>query len=1630
MMKNNFFNLNNSNLFKTNICKKTTIMMLFSAFLLVSCSDNFHYTASLGPFATDDLEVTGMSAPVKINVDGNDIDPAGGLDISTVTITSSPDCGGVATVGPASSFDILFTPPVNYTGTCTFTYEICNSNGQCDTADAVVTVVGNPPVVTDDITNANCPATPNCPPPNVNPLVNDTDPDNNIDPGSINITSGFCSLGSAPNYSITWTGPMPITGVETCEYEVCDLSNAIALCDTATVTFDGTLDPSQPVASDDSEIISANTPVVVNVDNNDSDPGNDIDLSSINLLTTGTNGNCVVGPAPTYDIIYTSNANFVGMDTCEYEICDMTSPTPLCDSAVLSVEVVGDVPVANHDNAGGDNSSPITIADVTSNDTDTDQGIDNTTVVIDPTQPQPPATNGVCDYSAAPAITFVPAAGFVGIATCPYQVCDLAVPVAECGTADATYHVSAPSTTGTSPFASDDTGTAPMNTPVNIPVNANDTDPDGDIDPSSITITTQPPATEGVCSIGPAPAYDVILTPAPNFVGTASCGYEINDLAGNGPSPATVEVVVTGDAPQLVNELAYVPSGGSVAVDPLLNDSDPDNGIDPSTLALTGNQIPDPIAEGVCSLDGSGNIVFTAVAGFIGTAVCEYEICDTTVATALCNTGELTVKVAPAPEAIDDNVTTPTGTPLVVDVDGNDTDADNNIDPSSISITTQPPATEGVCSVGPAPGYDVTFTPATNFVGTSTCTYEICDLTSPTPLCDTADVAVTVTGMSPVALDDTTNGSNLGPVTITDVTANDTDGDSNLDSTSVIVDPAGTLPNATTEGVCDYSSPPAVTFTAVSGYVGTASCPYEVCDLSTPTPLCDQALASFIIANTPPPVAVDDNVTTPTGTPLVVDVDGNDTDADNNIDPSSISITTQPPATEGVCSVGPAPGYDVTFTPATNFVGTSTCTYQICDLTSPTPLCDTADVAVTVTGMSPVAVDDTTNGSNLGPVTITDVTANDTDGDSNLDSTSVIVDPAGTLPNATTEGVCDYSAAPAITFTAVSGYVGTASCPYEVCDLSSPTPLCDQALASFVIAPADITAPTLTIEQGVAGESCGANQPDPTSVVPLCYDVIFSEDMDLTTIVASDFTLGGTAVWTGTPALTLTWDTGPDGMKKLKVEVNGTVSTDGTVILSMAAGMGDDLAGNNNVASTSVDNVITFDSTICVDVGPTYRISTNSSGDEHDNASELLVVSAADTGGISDDGVYVVFNSRATNLVPNDLNGERDLFLKNRVTGVVTRISEKLGGGDASYSASPPLNDNSVLNSVLTPDGNFVIYDSWKGDIVAGDANGTSDVFIYDRVAGTNTLLSKNSLGVPGAGPSLRPSISRDGRHVVFNSGDINLDSSYSGPVPPPPGVSTGSDYVYYLDRNTGVLSAVTDAAGVILTSSYSFISDDGNYLFYHGECSTTFSQACLLDMNTKAVTVMSKDSLGNHADGSVSGYYLGGNSFYTAGYKFSADNNLIVFTHSAPNLVGSTTNNRVQVYLYDSMADAITLLSKDTSGNAIVGGGHSSGNASITADGKYVTFQSSSADIAASDTNFYRDVFRYEVATGNNEQVSLNSDGTPISGLSGSFLGGHSAGPVISSNGEYVSFITRGTSYVCSDTNNIFDVVVRELTP
>ncbi|MGB8858780.1 MAG: hypothetical protein WCC60_05965, partial [Ilumatobacteraceae bacterium] len=150
----------------------------------------------------------------------------------------------------------------------------------------------------------------------------------------------------------------------------------------------------------------------------------------------------------------------------------------------------------------------------------------------------------------------------------------------------------------------------------------------------------------------------------------------------------------------------------------------------------------------------------------------------------------------------------------------------------------------------------------------------------------------------------------------------------------------------------------------------------------------------------------------------------------------------------------------------------------------------------------------------------------------------------------------------------------------------------------------------------------------------------------------------------------------------------------------------------------------------------TTRVSIATDGTQADDGSFSHAISA--------DGRFVAFESIATTLVAGDTNGYQDLFVRDRIAGVTTRVSVATGGTQANGSSTLP---------TISGDGRYISFQSKATNLVVGDTNNAVDVFLFDRITGVTTRVSVATGGAQATfGESYEPSISNDGRYIAYQS--------------------------------------------------------------------------------------------------------------------------------------------------------------------------------------------------------------------------------------------------------------------------------------
>ncbi len=223
-------------------------------------------------------------------------------------------------------------------------------------------------------------------------------------------------------------------------------------------------------------------------------------------------------------------------------------------------------------------------------------------------------------------------------------------------------------------------------------------------------------------------------------------------------------------------------------------------------------------------------------------------------------------------------------------------------------------------------------------------------------------------------------------------------------------------------------------------------------------------------------------------------------------------------------------------------------------------------------------------------------------------------------------------------------------------------------------------------------------------------------------------------------------------------------------------------------------------------------------------------LSSADA--ISDNGRYATFSSSATNLVKGDTNGASDVFVRDLVKGRTTRISVS-GTGAQGNDAS--------AESTISADGRYIAFASRASNLVPGDTNGHTDVFLYDRVAKTIERISVTSGGTQFLDEAEKPAISGDGRYVAFSA--FGPDATVQ---------------VYLRDRVARTTTLLSHAPMGPVGNSVSTdpsISGNGRYVAFRSIASNllpgvTSDATYVYDTTTRKLTVGSVNSAGDPARG------------------------------------------------------------------------------------------------------------------------------------------------------------------------------------
>ncbi len=936
------------------------------------------------PAASDDSTGTDNASSVVVQVTDNDSDIDGSLDPASIVITNGP-AGGTATSTPAGT--IVYTPHSTFWGFDSLFYKIADDEGSFSNEALLRVRVNAIPVAMDDTsaTNQGTAVT-------INVTANDFDPDGTIDINSVVIVTqplnGSVAVGPEAG-SLTYTPDPGFVGADSVLYILAD--NEGTFSSPATLQI-GTNLP--PVAVNDMVVTARNEALEIDVFANDFDPDDgNLDRSSLTVIFGPFNGAATIHPV-TGLVNYVPANGFSGTDIFRYNMLDDVGMQS--NNATVNV-LVTFRPVASNDLAETTSGIPVEV-DVLANDTDADGTLDSASVAISAF----PSNGALVVNSSSGHVTYTSSSGFFGEDQFAYTVRDNNGVLSNEALVDIS--VLAPNT---APTAFNDSVNILMDEPVNIDVLSNDVDPEGGLDPATVSIVLG--SLHGTSSVDAATGV-IIYTPDAQFAGSDSIEYTANDIEGAVSNVARV-IIRVNEPPLAQNDEVVTNEDTPIDIAILANDFDPDGLLIPASIVFQNG----PSHGTILFDDSTGVLRYTPNQNFFGADSVGYVIDDDSGVTSAPALVRVTIAaVNDAPIVVSDTLTTPEDVPVSFPVSANDFDVDGSIDAASVAIVDAP--LRGTAVVNGSAG-EVLYAPALNFTGADSFSYSVADVQGLRS--DKGWVFITVTDVNdpPVARNDTLVTSEELPL-VANILGNDSDPDGSLNPASleIVLAPAnGASFVNSASGTVTYQPNP--------NFAGLDSLKYTVKDDQG---LLSNAATAIITVNSvnDPPIALNDSVTTPKDTNVLISVLSNDLDIDGQLDPSSLVVVSVPANGQAT----PNAGGSVLYEPFSGFVGEDAFTYSVRD--NEGALANNAEVKVAVVAVNqpPVVADDDAFAI-AGNSTEVAILANDFDAEGSIDTASILISSPPTHGTATISLLTGV-----VTYLAEVGFSGADSFRYTVAD--------------------------------------------------------------------------------------------------------------------------------------------------------------------------------------------------------------------------------------------------------------------------------------------------------------------------------------------------------------------------------------------------------------------------------------------------------------------------------------------------------------------------------------------------------------------------------------------------------------------
>jgi Tol biopolymer transport system component len=376
---------------------------------------------------------------------------------------------------------------------------------------------------------------------------------------------------------------------------------------------------------------------------------------------------------------------------------------------------------------------------------------------------------------------------------------------------------------------------------------------------------------------------------------------------------------------------------------------------------------------------------------------------------------------------------------------------------------------------------------------------------------------------------------------------------------------------------------------------------------------------------------------------------------------------------------------------------------------------------------------------------------------------------------------------------------------------------------------------------------------------------------------------------------------------------------------------------------------------------------------------------------LSAGGNVVAFSSQSPDLVPGDTNRTADIFLHDRHEGTTARVSVGNVGEQGNAGSTDP---------AISADGRWVAFASEASNLVAGDSNGVSDVFLRDVRQGRTTRIPRPTDAE--SGPACQPAISGDGTtvaYVVHNGGDCVEEG-------------TAAAVFVYRQGTTTLVSVAPDGSPGDGPSWEPALSGDGLTVAFSSDA------ANLVVDDSNGVTDVFLAKLGTGVDPAVSRVSVGSDGVQadgpSASPSLSADGAHVAFASEADDLVPGDSNDDVEVFIRDLAPKTTTRIEPLPAEGA-------AGEPALSADGLSVAF-TFEPDLPSAGGTRATAVLRHDRLTGAIVTVSVGPAG--VAGDSSSFS------PAISIDGAVVAFASQAANLVAGDTNGVGDVFVADRHP